>query len=1771
MLTKDIRKNFGTTCLFNGASTKFLRLANESKSVDLKVKVTCTSYKDTTEYEGSGSPSPEGPHIRLNDVDMVEGVETDYFELFKKDSEEKKNNQIAFKLSCDNYDCMCTLKFTIEEYVEDVLGLGEDVSSPSSPSDSEDFYLVVVSTLKEETDTHQKFNTFPLIDGRFEDATSSYTLMRTNPLLTGNVKITIDSSGQIALNSLDANDILAKDKYKNYKVSYNSSYAADLKKFLDNGEMKTDVFYQVKEQDYSMTKKDLSEQYNDFYEYGASQCLSKYNDEEFQFFAPIRVTKDLPEFFVIFRAKHPMSTKSYKGGTTEDILHDLIGNADIIKTFDLRKGTKIGTYLRNITENANFTNDSLKFSMSKEVPSSWNGIAYDKGQYTKRNEYLYDSLYKEKNIKTFERFVTEGFKRHKLVAQDILNLEFLFDDDISDEYTINRYFGFYVKKIDISKFDYSNEIISWNTAQTPLLRLGIDAEKYSTTKFWQHNDGGIELPVVTKDSELLSYEDLDPRDELVILPTQEEVENTDRCFVVVDRDNDLHRVKSCKEKLSILDGDRIAYKDIRLCDEDIELTKLCGIDNLAMSVHAYFLDEMPAHMSLTFDDVTGFGYCVSPSDKFTIYFENSGDDVDKWVLTANATGLKKGSAWPFPSYDISDSSYKGSFNPYGTGVDCAKAFAECVNNFKSTLFYALQIENRVLIVSKHKDESGNALRIDREFSLESNSGSCLYFGKELPYTSEGTEFEFKTTAQFCGGTSTPLSVAVIKKEDAMTLSSDMYFQTMTKKYAKIQNFGDDDKELLCIPYIGSPRVVDGEIVEFAGYDDYVMIELEGRMPFLTNEMHYISAYKLFMPTMSILSFCPVKDFDSSFTHSQYANIPFLELYGKYGSVNLDKGQSATLDKNEYYTLLSGSGHIDGKWNESTSSYVTLAKGAYIETFTSDSEVFVAESNGTILVKTKYAENEFYTQDLHETFSGFAGLTDIIDDSTEELKAALRSKGDIESMLVGYLSSEYDRLEENAQKKFAYDSKVVPSIVKWVMEGSDVHGNPYRLNMSPAFGTTGFSPSFSLENNSKSFSHEWLMLDRFPDIKDTSFVSSSRSYMFSKIDCLPVDGSEKTLERLMLSEDVDFFSKYFVTGENNSYVGDESLEAKTQERYSYIHWSDNMNSHWTMFRGVKMFFKELDNAGVFNGESKDYEGYKFSAILSTIDSSDSTPAKIVFYDNKKFKTLLLVVKINESALQNGLSYLDLYCADNIIDYSCIDYNTDTEEITLYPQYSDIVLKYGISIKSNKWPIYSITYTNKLSTVYGINYDRFSKLGEYGCDSLGFRANGMPSLVNDKEGKQLLFGEAEYVKSANKLKMKSDYQYSLTNFIGLENESSGLSYGGDVWMLGGGEGGSFVRGMIPFVNLKDILEDGKYSISTNESGYSFNVGFKPFTKVTLTNSLCVDKDAQPEALMTYDVSAYVSNETDANSVIYRYDGLFRPLFTTILDFKTNEEESFCKHYATDFTLGNTCMTYSNKSGVIQNAFINKVADQEILVKDSYGTLLNDLPLLDYVTVKEKDIDIAKSNWDKDYYEKSTSIIKSSSVDGQLNIKEHKSFLGSKMMNVPDSFTMSTYSPDEFTETYEENKYQNSTLTKAASSDALSGKDIMRIVVEGDDRFIRELKESGASYEFEWSRDNVRNSYLSRIDDTKFDKYVTDYLSTNILPLYEIKSVKVYRIQNSTGDEFISTMNESSIIANGFSLYDAFKTNKTVDSLDFSVDITVDTTKTHTYAVVVEIGRI
>jgi hypothetical protein len=272
----------------------------------------------------------------------------------------------------------------------------------------------------------------------------------------------VDSGGDLWLNSIDASDLLANQKYKRIPINKNSNHASNLFRFYDNGSTPSKISFAVGTSIRNdVMARDLKDQYDfDLYTSGAKYVSSQYL-EKFSYFAPLYLDKILPEYFVIFKVS---GASTYTTGQWYQNLQDpnfgqskftedFFKNAMIVKSVSLKETSNLGTYLRNIQQNPLYPENPLYVNFKNDGYSLYRGVSIKSGTYVEIPEIQDEVLRRSIPQLELEKYITGGFERSNVIYPKILNLEFLFDDDSSSEYSINRYFGLYCNAIDLTHFD----------------------------------------------------------------------------------------------------------------------------------------------------------------------------------------------------------------------------------------------------------------------------------------------------------------------------------------------------------------------------------------------------------------------------------------------------------------------------------------------------------------------------------------------------------------------------------------------------------------------------------------------------------------------------------------------------------------------------------------------------------------------------------------------------------------------------------------------------------------------------------------------------------------------------------------------------------------------------------------------------------------------------------------------------------------------------------------------------------------------------------------------------------------------------------------------------------------------------------------------------------------------------------------------------------------------------------------------------------------------
>ena len=286
---------------------------------------------------------------------------------------------------------------------------------------------------------------------RFDDDVS-FQILRTNPRLTTNTKVMYDGDN-LYMDTYEAVPLLSTQKYKHKKILKNGMFTSDITNFLSGTSSSA---YTVGQKLSNLIISDsFDDQCETMYWCGAEVINSSLYEQELGFVAPLYLRKKLPNYFVIFKIDGPANTNLNMGDSDfidgeYNFNEDILSNAKILKTFDLHEGTAIGDYIRRYVNQKNFKYDQSVYVNfgSKEI--YYYGIDRSNSVLTTKVESIEDALLNNDNtILRSDDWITNGFERNNLIFPYIINFEFLFDDNDTNDYEFSRYFGLYCNDLDL--------------------------------------------------------------------------------------------------------------------------------------------------------------------------------------------------------------------------------------------------------------------------------------------------------------------------------------------------------------------------------------------------------------------------------------------------------------------------------------------------------------------------------------------------------------------------------------------------------------------------------------------------------------------------------------------------------------------------------------------------------------------------------------------------------------------------------------------------------------------------------------------------------------------------------------------------------------------------------------------------------------------------------------------------------------------------------------------------------------------------------------------------------------------------------------------------------------------------------------------------------------------------------------------------------------------------------------------------------------------------
>ena len=1378
---------------------------------------------------------------------------------------------------------------------------------------------------------------------------ASYSIIRTNPKLTGNVKLT--SNGKdIYLESFSANNELSSARFKAFKISGDSTYDKDVFKFFQRGQTPTDIVYEVFQefQDVAVLSS-YSNQYEMFYSAGTRSVASEAYSEDLGMLAPLWLKDQIPNYFVIFRIDNPaavnninatLENENFKDAqTSKDFTKNVLENCTAIKTFDLTTNSKLGAYIRNYKNQESFPTSPLTVSWRRDERILWNGISLQKGGFKSAGSYAYkDLIGKDSTIIQNEFFFTEGFQRNGILLANLLNMEFLFSDTNAPDYSLNRYFGLYVNEIEEGTFDISGEGFYKNSEKTQLPKIKTIEEVSETlnTPFEITNDQGV-----------LVFMDPNRRSTITGYPTPQRVNEVESIFYVKDKNESFHTIK----KGSVWGKDQI-----RLFDKKIDISVLAGFKEPDTFASALILpDKGKATVSLQI--------LKSVTDGIKITFRDGPDLVGE----VNASIV----AAPNPG-----TSSFNSFCPLGTPQEIVKAITNAINigiPENKRFFNATYNDDTVYVQSRYAGDRFNQLNMTIDFvSYPLSVDEILTY----PVTDENT-----TQVNFVGGNNLVNSRLKVSLGDQDRFIKGNYVQT-TGGFATIGDY---------VPYLEEPiKDLSGNIIGYTDVDKYVIINTDSDQVIISGT-NQAALYKDYRSSFGRFSLFPIKDFDYDFysdLYSELGELAFEQVHYNKGAPNNFTGISANPEVREFYDnggfanligLLKDADPDETLETDITSPYQRLEEN-FIRAQAVASRVIPYINKWSWYNEGKDVRNHPYSLNLSEAF----GINDF---APSKYAVGQDAQGFTHEW---YYLSEFPEYFSNAaiQNSWSYvDKAPVDSI----------EANP----LTGAVYTPG-----TFQRVDKNLFDDYFIVDRFTTGGSINLIN--RQIRYGRFEGGNGRNFAETFlrgVRIIAKPKASFKTKpnfnakrlkYINNGEFNDYrfsvilVPNEDNKPQTQVKII-------KNEKWKTV--VMMIFLTLKNDCVNLNKPQSIDRTTLYSFESDYQTSSCEPIQTTAGGSYFYESGIMQGAINFNASSFNASAGSFLIQGGpdingnptrfLRDITITADGTFTDirfEITTGPTpFQGIYEISGISKVLNDNQLFATTVTkdgvpysipnpnpaasilgNTTYTTVGGGFNTYSsRLTQVGFATLMRNINqGDPSILYEtikEDGTRVTNADGSIAQTFS-LELRPQEDILKAVFLGVLPDPAKPTV----------------------FNLTDIIG---YDLSLQKKPRITPIGRHAGTYEPTALDIIHFKD--PYSDIDFDTITGTTG-TGANPIP---DELYK---TKVFDL--------CRYANAQFNSSDTL-----NFGQIKNMFYHKVNEEDpsaVLELSTEGAFQSLYPLINEVGIDFKDFYMFSSNWEPSYFRKNVDKAVTESIIGTRSMKEKKSFFGSKYLKVPQTITLDTF---------------------------------------------------------------------------------------------------------------------------------------------------------------------
>jgi hypothetical protein len=1588
----------------------------------------------------------------------------------------------------------------------------------------------------------------------------SKPLLRTNPKLSTNVKLVVDSQDNIYLDSFNANQNLADSKYKRYELSEDSNYAYDLARYYSNTNTPIDSTFDVLREYSDLSVHDqYRKQLEEEYQYGTKLNASKLYDEEYRLLAPIWLDLNVPKKFVIYRVNDPGPVTTLGDGSNDklDRVLQLVKNSQIVKVFDLSKQSAIGKYLRSHVQDEFFPESTLTITMEEGEKSTYNGIDLIKGGFVEKGEYIYnDFVRKDLSMTDANDFITDGFRRNKVASANLINLEFMFDDPSANGYSVNRYFGLYVDDFEsgVGEVAYTqNGIIKFKSIQSNMDSLD------TTFAIPEHR--------LLKDTGLLAFAKI-----------KED-------FYTLD-------------PLNSYDAKRF---NVSINTDSSEIESKLGIFNKGVS--ASFIENKAAD-----SDYIKFQIIEAPATNDIVKVSMIKKESVRFKLIKNVN-----------SETLTITDFLGNYIEWTSGIDANDTWNNLYNHWADIEGHVdgtspirpapnqseIDFYNRYELDLEIDTQIKSIVFTERKSNLVDNqlyvtsSGSSLIAQDEI-YTNvdplignffaDGTgslpKKRFTDSTFSALGSNTDIAFALagaIRNNsdfDAYNIGDNVYVKSKVNGY-NLRN---------AVLLVGALN--QNQFIRLENEDINNDLNLSDEILTLFDSYYLTggnSAGKSIYATSETADVINVGDF----LPTQYPNAFNEILHIAEDTVNRN-GEQVKLILKEKTTLSSKDYDIYFK------NKVTLGLFSAYNVYDMDFDFYDTSNSELKELNLETSENISYTPYEYaknpQTGSNTLSEDVVIGPGFDEdpityfanLLPLLQGE-DPDSIATGKISSEYDRLNENYTKEYSTNSRIVPFINKWVLKDSmTVREEPYHLNVNEAFGRTNFSPDLTVEGrNPNAFTHEWFYIDNWPtyfnpptlSIDNLSAYSDDFNKGFSYVNFA---NDFEITKSIFKSTRYDYFDRLMVSEgtettvqiDDNGNILNPTFWSKTNltRKYTIIGGGSEVDFGSTVFKGLKFFFKKRKDGGASVAtefvKNSDFNGYRFSILAKTKTGSTTNSVDYEFIKNDTFKFIILFIEINVDdasigfinrkllyELNNKIIFspvngVDSYAYANVnidgaIDLGQIQFNGPGPYIAKGLEHSNgSIAKFNQQISPSEGEIYG-----SLRVDYGQAYTPAGE--DIFIDIVNVVSNdeiqikGRPYYIDANTQQQVelnpsaiplaiqlaatytyigggvnLYDTLFTLLSANSFNETlknnpNEIGYTTVNVDGTEVENQ--------YSIGIDDGNEIIKESV-LVSNPDTDAPKAFKLSKETIGFNIEEA-NPYYPFLIRHGGKYTVDLTPVITFTdvYGFNKVLRDHRDFNA---DQRALKEPYYKLSLSssYEVNKSLAYYKKFnrlgvAFNVDFISDDGTHDRDWGMIKNHFyhkINEINTLGVTKLSESSEYLPQYPLINEIAIDKRNINVFRSSWEDNYYVRSAAGGEFEFIPGTISTLEEKSYLGSSAIKTKDSYSIYEFTVSNVTT---ESELDEILRNSNNSTDVVFFEDDTNIFADfymdglianviGDDGLAETIKKFVEPEKSAGDKDTVT-------DD------VTLYALNNMVPLYGIDSIEIFtRNFKGSGSEIIST---------------------------------------------------